>query len=212
VTDPELPSPDDSLERWLDAIAAASATPAGGSAAAIASALAAALGEMVAGLTLARERYASVQDRAADARSRARVLREELLGLAARDAQVFSGFMRALALPRTSEVERGARDAAKHAALRRAAEVQLDLLDRAAEIAELAVEMADSGLGSAVGDAATGVFLAAGAARSAYWSVHSDLGPGRPAEDPSHRRARMLLARAEAAERRVSELLGERLG
>jgi formiminotetrahydrofolate cyclodeaminase len=214
VTDSDLPTPADSLQRWLDAVAAPSVAPAGGSAAGIVGALAAALAAMVAGLTVTRERYAGVEAEASHALSRATVLRSELLGLAVQDAEVFAGFIRALGLPRNTEAERGVREEAKREALRRAARVQLALLTRVAEAAELALSMAEAGLASAMGDAASGVFLAAAAARSAHWSVRSDLALGQEggAKESSLAQARTLLERAEAAERRVGQLLRERAG
>jgi formiminotetrahydrofolate cyclodeaminase len=50
---------DNSIQEWSDAIANATSTPAGGAAAALATALAASLVAMVAGLTLKREKYSA---------------------------------------------------------------------------------------------------------------------------------------------------------
>ena len=56
----EILGSESSLQQWSDAVAAPNAVPAGGSVAALASALAAALVAMVAGLTTRREKYAAV--------------------------------------------------------------------------------------------------------------------------------------------------------
>lgn len=204
----------DSLDEWLAAIARPAATPAGGAAAALSAALAAALVEMVAGMTAERERYAPVHQRVRAVRARAATLREELLGLARRDADVFADFERALALPRATEDERSARQAAKLEALSEGARVQLEVLERAGEIAGLAADLADEGLASAVGDSAAAGFLAAGAARSAYWAVKSNLqDPGaKPGDAELTARGLELLAGAEAAENRARRILGERVG
>jgi formiminotetrahydrofolate cyclodeaminase len=74
-----------SIQQWFDAVAAPSATPAGGSAAALATALAASLVTMVAGMTTRREKYAAVHGHAQEVRERADTLRAELLELAAQD-------------------------------------------------------------------------------------------------------------------------------
>ena len=85
---------------------------------------------------------------------------------------------------------------------------------RTAEVADLAAELAASGLATAIGDSATAVFLAGGAARSAYWAVRSNLEGGRSRRP---RRGRWLqdglglLERTEAAEWRVRQLLSERV-
>jgi glutamate formiminotransferase/formiminotetrahydrofolate cyclodeaminase len=198
---------------WLSALAAPTPSPAGGSAAAIAGAMAAALAEMVAGLTGAREKYRAVHFEAADVVARSERLRGHLALLAARDAEVFAAFSAALALPRETPQERAVRERAKADAFQAGAAVQLELLDGLAESATLAGSMAERGLASALGDAATAVLLAGGAARSAYWAVRSNL-QGAADHDAAERqvaRAKERLERVEAVERRVLRLLDERM-
>ncbi len=198
----------DSLRRWAAAIAAPTASPAGGAAGAVSAALAAAVVEMVGGMTGARERYAAVHHRAAEARGRGAVLREELLSLAREDAEAFAGFGRALAMPRGTEAERASRQGAKQAAMREGARVQFAVLERTAEIAELAESLAVEGLATAMGDSAAAGFLAAGAARGAYWAVRSNLQEVGPDPDAREWLAEglKLLERAEAAEGRIRQL------
>lgn len=209
-----LPSPDDALNAWLAALAAPTASPAGGSAAAIAGALAAALVQMVAGMTATREKYRAVHGEATEVAVRAGRLREWLAALAARDAEVFGAFTAALALPSGTVDARSEREAAKAGALRAGAGVQVELLARLVEVTDLAEAMAERGLASAVGDAATAVFLAAGAARSACWAVRGNL--QGVADGEAGRRqlaeATASLERIEAAAERVRRLLEERAG
>jgi formiminotetrahydrofolate cyclodeaminase len=207
------PEPNDSLEQWLDAIAAPTMTPAGGTAAAVAGAMAAALVEMVAGLTGAREKYADVHDLAARAREKAERLREGALALAARDARAFEAFGRALGMPAGTSDERERRSRAKADALGAGAAVQLELLSHLAQVAELSLEVAEQGLATAVGDAATGAFLALGAARSAYWSVRSNLAEAGGGTGDRERlaTAKTLLERVEDGERRVRHRLEGRV-
>jgi formiminotetrahydrofolate cyclodeaminase len=204
---------DATVTDWLSALAAPTAAPAGGAAAAFAGALGAALVEMVAGLTGARERYASVHDLAARVGEKAQRLRADMLALAARDAAAFEGFGRALALPSGTPEERERRARARADAFREGAVVQLDLLARLGEAAALGLEIAERGLAGALGDAATAVFLAGGAARSAWWAVRSNL-----CEAGEHAMnteclatAAVLLERIEEDERRVRLLLEERV-
>lgn len=193
-----MPAPHTPLDDWLDAFAAAGVSPAGGSAAAIAAALSAALAEMVGGITRKRERYAAAHERANQVAERAAVLRGELVALAVRDAQVFGVFF-------------GARGAEKALALREAAEVQLGVLRGAAAAAELAVTMADIGVAGALGDAATGTFLAAAAARSAYWAMRADIDVSTPEGAAMSSLGLKLVDEAEAAEQRVRQILGDRI-
>jgi methenyltetrahydrofolate cyclohydrolase len=214
MDDIEILGTESSMLQWSDAVAAPNATPAGGSVAALASALAASLVAMVAGLTTRREKYAAVHAYAEEVLARAEALRLDLLELARHDAIVVAEFMDALSLPQSTEFERTAREAARRAALLEAARVQLELLDQAAEIASLAEAMVGSGVATAIGDAATASFLAAAASRSAYWSIRSNL---RSINDPEETRpliesAVVTLDRVEAAEIRVRQVLDERVG
>lgn len=208
-----MTGPDDTLAAWAEALAAATATPAGGSAAAIGAALAAALVEMVAGLTVARESYAGSRSEAAAALEQAKGLRDRLMALAAEDVEAFREVMNALALPRETETEIACRNAARADALKGAASVQYELLLLAAQVTELGEGLVEHGLRSAVGDAAASVFLAAAACRSAYWAIRSNL--RRMYEDPEAERltgaAIERLELVEALERRVQLRLGERV-
>ena len=209
----DSPVEETTVTDWLNALAAPTAAPAGGAAAALAGALGAALVEMVAELTGARERYASVHDVAARVGEKARRLRSDMLALATRDAAAFAGFERALALPKGTPDERSRRARARADAFREGAVVQLDLLARLGEAAELGLEMGEQGLAGALGDAATAVFLAGGAARSAWWAVRSNL--REAGEHPTNTErlgmAAVLLERVEENERRVRRLLEDRV-
>jgi formiminotetrahydrofolate cyclodeaminase len=208
-----IPDSDTPLKQWLDALAAPTAAPGGGAAAALAGATGAALVQMVSGLTRAREKYAPVHELADRASEKAERLRDGMLGLAARDARAFDAFTRALALPATTSEERERRARARNDALSAGAAVQLELLAHLTQVAELALEIGDRGLGTATGDAATAAFLAVGAARSAYWSVRSNLAEvgGGIADRERVGAAKTLLERVEDAERRVRHLLESRV-
>jgi len=207
------PKSGDTLQVWLAALAAPTAAPAGGAAAALAGALGAALVRMVAGLTTSRDRYAAVHEEAAGAGARAERLGTVMLELASRDAEAFGGFARALAMPAGTGDERQARERAKAEALRAGADIQLDLMAHLGEAAELAEAMAQRGLAGALGDAATAAFLAAAGARSAYWAVRSNLDSAadRQSAERALTTARDLLERIEVVERRVRQLLAQRI-
>lgn len=205
--------PNDSLQAWTDAVAAPTPTPAGGSAAAIAAALGASLVEMVATLTAGRQSYADVHQESTAAVDRAGPLRRRLLELASEDATAFEAVVEAAALPRTTEAEIARRNAARWDALKSAAAVQYEVLLLAGEVADLAEGLTKHGLRSAVGDAATAVFLAAAASRSAYWAIRSNL--RRVYDDPEAQRLRDAalerLEMVEATERRTAVVLSERM-
>ena len=130
-----------------------------------------------------------------------------------RDARAFEAFGRALALPAGASDERERRARAKADALAAGVAVQLELLAHLAQVTELALEVAEQGLATAVGDAATAAFLALGAARSAYWSVRSNLAEaGRGTGDRERlEAARTLLERVEDGERRLRHRLENKI-
>jgi formiminotetrahydrofolate cyclodeaminase len=201
------------LADWSDALAAHTATPAGGSAAAIAAGLGAALVAMVAGLTASRLSYAESRPECDAAGERAEFLRRRLLALAEEDAEAFREVLEALALPRGSEEEIARRTAARDDALKAAAAVQYELVLLAGETADLGESLVQRGLRSAVGDAGTAVFLAAAGARAAYWAIRSNL--RRLHDDPEAERmadrALERLEEVETTESRVQRRLAEQM-
>jgi formiminotetrahydrofolate cyclodeaminase len=209
MPDPHPPTRTASLNDWARHIARPTIAPGGGSAAAAAGVLAAAVVEMVGGLTAAREAYAPVHEEARAARARAEGIRQELLTLASADAEALHRFEQALALPKGSDSERHVRERRKREALRDAAEIQRDVLSCCAELATLGAAMVERGLRSAQADAATAVFLAAAAARSAARAIATNL-EGEPVDSEFAGMARAApgkLAEAEEAERTAGRLL-----
>jgi formiminotetrahydrofolate cyclodeaminase len=166
--------PSTSLADYLDALAAATPAPGGGSAAGLIGAAGAALVEMVAGLSLAKgaTEHTALQD---DARRRAADARNELLSLAEADANAYTAFIHALRLPSGSESEREARTEALSTAAQRAAEVPLATLRAAVAIAEAAQTLGGRSLLSAASDLAVAARFARAAGESAAENVEANL-------------------------------------
>src|SRR5215211_158382 len=97
------------LSAYVDEVAAGTPAPGGGSVAAIVGALAAALGEMVANLTLGREKYADAGASLRPARDRLTALRTSLLDAAAADEAAYQSYRDATGLPSTSDREKAVR-------------------------------------------------------------------------------------------------------
>src|SRR5258706_4633001 len=87
------------LDGWLDELAGGAPVPGGGSAAALAGALAGALVAMVARLTVGRKAYASVQGRATEILLEAEALRSQLRRLVDDDAAAYGKVGAAYRLP-----------------------------------------------------------------------------------------------------------------
>jgi len=142
----------------LEAIASVDPTPGGGSAAALAVAMSAALSAMVA-------RASSDWPDAGAAIAQAEQLRKRTAPLAQRDAEVYEEALAAIRLPERAEPT--VRDAAVGAALSRAAEVPLLIAEAGADAASLAALVADRGTPDRRGDAAAAALLAEAGARAA---------------------------------------------
>ncbi|MFM8404225.1 MAG: cyclodeaminase/cyclohydrolase family protein [Candidatus Limnocylindrus sp.] len=166
--------PSTSLADYLDALAAATPAPGGGSAAGLIGAAGAALVEMVAGLSLAKgaTEHTALQD---DARRGAADARNKLLLLAEADANAYTAFIHALRLPSGSESERAARTEALSTAAQRAAEVPLATLRAAVAIAEAAQTLGGRSLLSAASDLAVAARFARAAGESAAENVEANL-------------------------------------
>ena len=166
-----------SLASYLDALAAATPAPGGGSAAGVTGAMGAALVEMVAGLSLAKPDVASAEHSGLQrtALERARSARVDLLQLAEDDAVAYGAFMEALRLPKTTSDERTARTSAISAAAQRAAEVPLATLRATVAVAEAARSMLDKSLLAAASDLEVAARFARASGESAAENVEANL-------------------------------------
>jgi len=160
-----------SLHAWIEALASAEPVPGGGSAAAMAGALAAALAAMVGRLTSTRKAYAAVADEFRRLTEEADTLRAELARLAERDAQAYQEVMAAYRLPKGTDAEAAARTAAVDRALLAAAEVPLETARAARRVAALARRAAEAGNRNAVADAGVAALLARAALIGACYNV-----------------------------------------
>lgn len=109
----------------LDLIASSAPTPGGGSAAAMAGAIAAALVSMVAGMKKSRTGSAHERTELDLASAHAKEASEALRALVDADAQAYAAVVEARHLPHTTNTEQASRQAAIDAALVRAVDVPL---------------------------------------------------------------------------------------
>ena len=161
-----------SVSGVVSAVADATAAPPGGGAvAAGAGALAAALTQMVAGLTAGRPKYAHVAAEMQHAADRASTLAAELTDLVRRDATAFEAVSVAYRLPKGTGEAASMRAAAIERAMLPATQSPLKIARAAADVAELAANVAEHGNSNAVADAAVAVLLAEAACRAAAVTV-----------------------------------------
>jgi glutamate formiminotransferase/formiminotetrahydrofolate cyclodeaminase len=160
---------------FLDAVAAPAATPGGGSVSAFAGALAASLGQMVAGLSRKKKSQATVVDRLSDALENMRRAADELVEAIDGDAASFDAVMAAFKLPQNDAEETKAREQAIQTATRSAAEVPLRVADRTVALFERLGQLASIAAASMKSDLEVARLLAAAGARGALANVEINL-------------------------------------
>lgn len=161
-----------SLDGFLGEVAGASPSPGGGTVAAVAGAMGAALAAMVARLTVGRKKYAEVEAEFRALRESAEQLRVELRRLGDADAAAYDAVSRAYAVPK-EQLDR--RRQAIQEALLGAIAVPLDTLRAARAVAGLAARAAEAGNRNAVSDAGVAALLAGAAARGAAYNVRINI-------------------------------------
>lgn len=184
-------------EPLLAAVAEPTPTPGGGSCAALAGALAAGLGEMVAKLSAGKKSYAQ---HAATLDQHARnlaELRTRLQSAIDRDAASFQAVLAANRLPKTSETERKAREEACERANQAATEVPLEVAEAAAAVLEHLSQLGPITSPAMASDLKTGTHLGAAALRGALENVKINLESiqDRTFRDHARRRAAEFDAR-----------------
>jgi glutamate formiminotransferase/formiminotetrahydrofolate cyclodeaminase len=161
--------------QFLNALADGAPTPGGGSAAAYAGAMGAALVAMVARLTLGKKKYAEVQERMLSILDEAEVLRKKLTAAVEEDAAAFERVMSAFRLPKDTEEQMAARAETIHKATRHAADVPLETARLSVCVMELACQVAQIGNPNAITDAGTGAAMAQAALTGAGYNVRINI-------------------------------------
>jgi formiminotetrahydrofolate cyclodeaminase len=203
-----------SVRELLRRLASREPIPGGGSAAALAGAMGAALVDMVAELTLGRldgsEQEEAIREIGAAAAERRRLLLE----LAEEDAAAYRAVVDARRLPKETDADRTHRSATMHAAMSAAAEVPLRTARVATEVLELAQRIAPIGNPNAISDAGVAGLLAGTAVRGAALNVRINL-PYLAADDALRITApeelERIQASAESAERQTLDVVASRM-
>ena len=185
----------------VEQVAAPTPTPGGGSVAAKSGALGCALCEMVAGLTEEKKGFEAVRGEMTAAREAFAALRHKFQALVQRDAASFDGVMAAFKLPKATDAEKAARQAAIQAATKEACEVPLTTMTHAAEALARAVPLAEKGNPNSITDVGVGALELGAALKGARLNVEINLGSIRDAAFVAEKRAELdrLAAEGEAA-------------
>ena len=163
------------LKEFVDITASSDPVPGGGSISALAAALSAALSEMVASLTIGKEKYAEVQPEMKVAAEGLARLRAELLGDVQKDSEAFDLYMQALKLPKNTEEERSIRKKAMQEGLKKAAEAPLCVSKKSVKLMDYAELVVNKGNKNAITDGMIAAMLARTAVLGAALNVRINL-------------------------------------
>lgn len=204
---------DNSLQHYLDTLASKSATPGGGSAAALMGAQAAALTSMVCNLTIGKPKYAEVETDMQALLKKSEVLREKLTGMIKADVEVFNRLMATYGLPKETDDEKLARSAAIQTVLKDATDVPLDCAKACADVIALSRIAAEKGSSAVISDAGVAVMSGYAALKSAALNVYINAASLKDREFAEAKLAELatILDGAEIASQEIYDLVKNRL-
>jgi len=185
---------------FLDAVAEPTPTPGGGSCAAMAGALAAALGHMVAKLSAGKKAHAEHAEALNRHAAALAELRGQLQGAIERDAASYEAVLAAYRLPKGTDGEKQARDAVLERAGQGATEVPLEVAQAAARVLEQLAQLGPLSSPNMASDLKTGIHLGRAALRGALENVKINLDSLRDAGFRERARSRAAALEAQLGE------------
>jgi len=166
---------DKKVSNFLDELASSSPTPGGGSVAALAGALGAALISMVGNLTVGKKKYEDVEKDIKKIISSSEKLRYELSQLTEEDVKAFNNFMATYKMPKGTKDEKKVRAEKIQDSLIKAARVPLKTAYKCLDIMILSQEIAEKGNINVISDAGVAVLMSEAALESAILNVKINL-------------------------------------
>ena len=164
------------VNNFLSELASSSPAPGGGSVAALAGGLGAALSSMVCNLTIGKEKYADVQGEIKEALKKSEQLRKDLTRLIDEDTEAFNDVMKAFKLPKETEEQKKKRSRAIQEGYKTAARVPLETTRTCEKILDVAMVVAKKGNQNSITDSAVSALMAQAGGESAILNVKINLG------------------------------------
>ena len=162
---------DRTINGFTELLASSEPAPGGGSTAALEGALAAALVEMVCGLTIGRKKYAEHDELMKQIGADAAKLRLQFTDIIDRDTEAFNGVSAVFAMPKESDEEKSARSAAMQEALKACTLTPFEMMQCALAILELTEKMLGKFNTSAASDLGVAALSAKAAVQGAWLNI-----------------------------------------
>lgn len=194
------------VDALLDEVSRDTPAPGGGSIAALAGSLGAALASMVANLTQPKAKDDGHELELLSIAMEAQRLKDDLRAAVDADTQAFNAYLDALRLPKGTDAEKAARKTAMQAGLKAAVAVPLATAERSLAAMQVAERAAQAGNPASLTDALVGAQAAFAGVRGGLWNVLINL---KDIDDDafvaaSRKRCEALLTEAEALMARIA--------
>jgi len=160
---------------FIEELASPTPTPGGGSAGAFAGAMGAGLVAMVSGLTIGKKKYAEVEAEMHAIRVMAEKLRKELTQAVDDDSSSFEVLMATFKMPKETDEQKSARNAAIVQATLNAAHIPLHTAEGAVKVMELALKCAKHANFNAISDSMSGFAMARASLTAAGYNVRINI-------------------------------------
>ncbi len=163
------------IKGFLAETAGEAPVPGGGSISALNGAIAAALAEMVAGLTIGRKKYAEVEDEMKALAQEAAAIQKELVLDVDRDSDAYNKVFAAFKMPKETEEEKAVRSQAIQESTKYAAEVPMAVAKRTHQLLDKIEAVVARGNQNAITDGCVAMMCARVAIVGALFNVRINL-------------------------------------
>ncbi len=160
---------------FVDEVSRDTPAPGGGSIAALAGALSAALAAMVVNLSAGKGEYDARYEELCDLAERAQRVKDELVLAIDADTEAFNAVLQAMRLPKDTPQQKEARSAAMRAGYKSAARVPLRTAEQCFEALQLCLRAAQLGNNAVMSDAGVGALMAFAGLQGALYNMRINL-------------------------------------
>jgi len=164
------------MTEFADILASSEPVPGGGGASAAVGAFAAALGRMVANLTIGKKKYADIEEEMQEINKKLEGYQKELMEFIDLDAQAFLPLSKAYKMPKGTEEERAEKAKVMEEALYTASITPVRMMETILKVMRLLEVLGEKGNLLAVSDAGTGILFGRGALEGASMNVFINTG------------------------------------
>ena len=164
------------VTQFADVLASDAPAPGGGSTAALAGALGAALTAMVCRLTEGRKKYEEYQDYILEVKEKATALQAKFIDVMDRDTEAFMVISNAYGMPKATDEEKAARSAAIQAGLVKSTETPMEMMELSAETIALTESLLGKFNTASASDLGVGALTLRTAVQGAWLNVLINIG------------------------------------